>query len=246
MRRDQYSDFGGRWDPKVALRWQPTREVLVRASAGRGFRAPSLPELFTARALSLADLSNQGGDAVRCPVTHLDADCAAVVPLNFGGNPDLRPVTSSQQSVGIVVQPSARWSVSVDYWRLALRDNIGSLDVDTIFQNPAAYEGRNIVRGPTDPAFPGLPGPIIGVDTYNENLGSARTSGFDIGARYRSDATAWGRFGARLYGTLVTGSTMQTSGGTDTSNLAAYFDGQVVPRWKNRSSRSHRSGRATQ
>ncbi|HEY7378957.1 MAG TPA: TonB-dependent receptor, partial [Steroidobacteraceae bacterium] len=46
VRYDHYSDFGGTTNPKVAVRWQPTRAWLVRASYGIGFRAPTLPDLW--------------------------------------------------------------------------------------------------------------------------------------------------------------------------------------------------------
>ncbi len=42
LRYDHYSDFGSTTNPKFSLRWQPTREVLVRGSYGTGFLAPSL------------------------------------------------------------------------------------------------------------------------------------------------------------------------------------------------------------
>jgi iron complex outermembrane receptor protein len=46
VRHDDYSDFGGTTNPKVWLRWQPRRDVLVRASHGTGFLAPSLYQLY--------------------------------------------------------------------------------------------------------------------------------------------------------------------------------------------------------
>ncbi len=39
--------FGGTVNPKFALRWQPVRALVVRGSWGTGFRAPTLPDLFT-------------------------------------------------------------------------------------------------------------------------------------------------------------------------------------------------------
>ncbi len=231
VRRDRYSDFGTSWNPKAALRWQPTRGILARASFGRGFRAPSLPELFTARTTTLVEVSNHIGDPVRCPVTRLASDCDPVFPLGYGGNPDLRPVRSTQRSIGLVVQPAEGWSASIDYWRIELRNTINSLDLDTILADDAAYEGKNIVRGPADPAFPGLPGPIIALDTYNENLGRTNTAGFDITTAYRSGPTPLGRFTAQLDGTIVTTWTQQFDGIHDVSSLGVFI-GDPVPRWK--------------
>ncbi len=47
VRYDDYSDFGGTWNPKVAMRWQPTQQVLVRGSYNTGFRAPTLQEVYS-------------------------------------------------------------------------------------------------------------------------------------------------------------------------------------------------------
>ena len=54
-RVDHYSDFGTAFSPKLAMRLQATAEVVMRASAGRGFRAPSLPELYTQQAHSFLE-----------------------------------------------------------------------------------------------------------------------------------------------------------------------------------------------
>jgi iron complex outermembrane receptor protein len=230
LRRDHYSDFGTSWNPKAALRWQPAKSLLMRASVGRGFRAPSLPELYTARVTGLAQL-DPPGDPVRCPVTHLDSDCNPIVTGASGGNPQLTPVRSNQGSAGIVFEPTPNWNASIDYWTIRLRDDIGNLDFGTILNNLAVFEGKNVFRGPADPAFPGLPGPIIRIETYNQNLGQTRTSGFDVGAGYRSDPSSLGRFSARLDGTLVTQWVEQLDGIHDLNRLGAGINGPI-PRWR--------------
>ena len=46
IRTDDYSDFGRTNNPKGSLRFQPTKDVLLRASYGTGFLAPSLYQLY--------------------------------------------------------------------------------------------------------------------------------------------------------------------------------------------------------
>jgi iron complex outermembrane receptor protein len=46
LRYDKYSDFGNTTNPKVSLRWTPSKEVLVRSSYSTGFRAPTLSDSF--------------------------------------------------------------------------------------------------------------------------------------------------------------------------------------------------------
>ena len=228
LRRDRYSDFGDTVNPKASLAWRPVPAVLLRASGGTGFRAPTLSELYTAQSASLADLD--GPDPVRCPVTHLDSDCDLVFLNGTGGNPALKPMHSNQFGAGMVLEPAHDLDISVDYWRIRLRDNITGLDPGDIVNDQAAFAGY-ITRGPVDPAFPGLPGPILRVDTYNLNLSRLVTSGYDVGAGYRSAPSALGRFSARLDGTFIASAQAITYLGVRHSPLGAYRNGLVIPRW---------------
>ncbi|HEX4781647.1 MAG TPA: TonB-dependent receptor, partial [Usitatibacter sp.] len=47
VRYDHYSDVGSKASPQVRARWTPSKQVLLRASAGKGFRAPSLWDLHS-------------------------------------------------------------------------------------------------------------------------------------------------------------------------------------------------------
>jgi len=50
-RYDKYSDFGNTTNPKVSVRYTPTKELLFRSSYSTGFRAPTL-STFSCRASS--------------------------------------------------------------------------------------------------------------------------------------------------------------------------------------------------
>jgi iron complex outermembrane receptor protein len=71
-RYDHYSDFGSTVQPKVAIRWQPTRSLLMRASWGTGFRAPTLYDLHEPQLRTPLVFFE---DPARCPVTQADRDC---------------------------------------------------------------------------------------------------------------------------------------------------------------------------
>lgn len=45
VRRDEHSVFGGETTGRLAMAWRPQEDITVRASAGTGFRTPSLYEL---------------------------------------------------------------------------------------------------------------------------------------------------------------------------------------------------------
>ena len=225
VRADHYNDFGTGISPKAAVRWRPAQALVVRASIGSGYRAPSLPELYTPQQ---AFVSSVVEDPIRCPVTHLDADCFVEVPVSFGGNPLLQPEHSSQASAGFVFQPARDASIGIDWWRIHLRDAITELTDALIVANPGQFEGRNIVRGPVDPAWPTLPGPITSLVEINQNVASQVLSGIDLALDARSPGTAAGRFSASLDGSWLA----QFDSAFDGVHVT-HFAGQYgYPRWQ--------------
>jgi iron complex outermembrane receptor protein len=44
-RYDDYSDFGDTFNPKIAFRWEPIKQLMFRTSYSTGFRAPSLYDI---------------------------------------------------------------------------------------------------------------------------------------------------------------------------------------------------------
>ena len=110
-------------NPKVSLRWQPTKALLFRSSWGTGFLAPSLFELFSPNttAVTASGLS----DPIRCPVTgNTGVDCRTQFGALFGGNANLKPEKSEQFTAGMVIEPIAGTSLSVDYFKLNLKNFI--------------------------------------------------------------------------------------------------------------------------
>ena len=199
VRYDHYSDFGSTTNPKFSLRWQPTESFLIRGSYGDGFRAPALADLF--QPLLKTNTNNSFDDPIRCPVTGSVIDCNLQFNSLRGGNPDLKPEKSKQYNVGVVWEPVKQLSVGVDYFNVKIDDVITVIDADTIFANFNQYLGQ-IVRGPVDPNFPNLPGPITAVKESTLNIGKQEVSGYDIDLRFQQ-ATAWGKFKASMTGTYL-------------------------------------------
>jgi iron complex outermembrane receptor protein len=200
-RADRYSDFGTHVSPKLSLRWQPVPALLLRGAIGAGFRAPSLPELFTAQG-SFTDQAALA-DPERCPVTHLTADCFPVVTYLVGGNPALRPETSRDLTLGLVIAAGQDSAFQVNAWRIVQKNLIGELGDDQLLLPTGRFDGTWVVRGPADAAYPKLPGPVTGLIETNENLGNASTMGIDVdlGSAVR---TRSGKWSLHLAGTFQT------------------------------------------
>ena len=110
-RYDDYDFYGNSANPKLALRWAPLEELALRASWGTGFRAPSLAQI----GLGPSQESEFFVDTFGC----LDnaAYCANTdFQILFSGNPNLVAEESESLNVGAVWQPTAAFSMSLDYW----------------------------------------------------------------------------------------------------------------------------------
>ena len=231
VRFDDYEDVGNSTNPKVSLRWTPSREVLLRMSYGTGFRAPSLPELNTPAFFGAT--GNNYDDPVRCPGTGSPRDCNTQFTTQLGGNLALKPEKSKNFTAGLVFEPAPGLSFSADYYRIKIDDVIGIPAEEPIFSNIPASEAAGLLfryapgsTGCPTPT-PGLPCPVnFGVQTL-VNLTELTTEGVDVAASYRFPRASWGRLSVGFNGTYLL-KWNQKSIGQDTQRLAGQFGGGVA------------------
>jgi iron complex outermembrane receptor protein len=192
VRYDHYQNVGSKTSPKVGARWQPVREVVLRGSVGKGFRAPSLTELYQPQVVGVT--ANGVTDPARCgkpgPGGPNTVDCGTQFPITVGGNTALQPETSTNTTAGIVFEPINNASFAIDWWQVNLKQTIISgIAPQTILNDPAKY-GVFVTRAAPDPSCPGCPGVITNIDQTNTNLGETRVQGVDLDLRYRMPAGA--------------------------------------------------------
>lgn len=256
LRFDKYSGTGNTVNPKVGIRYQPMRELLVRGSANTGFRAPTLYELNQPQSLTFT--SDNYDDPVLCPggvpnnpafegvVCGQQVLQRNVGPVPNGGSAsDLEPEKAQNFSVGLVFDPSANLSFSVDYWQITVKNLISGLPEQEVFGSSAKYAGRfvrcsqlptsgpGIIRSDIDACLNTGFDPIAYIDTPTENLGNLRTRGLDLSAAWRSGATAMGSFGLSVDGTYVIAHKYQREkNGAYISATGRYSDNAPVFRWQ--------------
>ncbi|MFC0251095.1 TonB-dependent receptor [Massilia consociata] len=228
-RYDHYSDVGGSFNPKVALRWQPTRQLLVRGSFNRGFRAPTLFDLYGPQ--STTNSSDTYDDPLLCPNgvpapgANPNVACGQQQLVRQGGNPDLSPERSRTYSAGVVFEPLQNLTLSLDYWDIRLKDQINALAEQTLFGNFAKYRDLFVY----DPAGTNL----LYVLAITDNLGEVKTRGLDLSLAYRMPRTRFGNFSVNLDGTYVNKYDYQNEpGGPFTQNAGRYADATPVFRWR--------------
>ena len=258
-RYDKYSDFGNSFNPKIGVRYQPTKQLLLRGSANTGFRAPTLYEIYQPQSTTFT--SDNYDDPLLCPGGNPVAGASAGVVcgqqvLQRLGGPGgvglpantLKPEKSKAFTLGIGFEPTSNVTLGIDFWQISVKEQISALPEQAVFGNPAKYAGR-FVRCSQIPAsgagitqrdidactgFPGIGfDPIAYIDAATENLGELKTSGIDLSAAWRSGATSYGNFGVSMDGTYVTKYEYQRERGGDFINaLGRYSDNAPVFRWQ--------------
>ena len=234
IRTDDYSDFGRTNNPKASLRFQPNKDILLRASYGTGFLAPSLYQLDVPQTNSVSPTGLS--DPIRCPVTHdTGFDCNTQFSVIFGGNPNLQPEKSENATFGVVFEPTNQLSISADYFKIRLKDTItNGIPVDTILGDLTQF-GYLVTRGPVDPNFPTLPGRITGITQTYINLGSRHIEGWDLEGHYKWPRMSWGRVRFDINGTYYTRNDSQNLDGSYSGFVSNQYGsnvGGVLPRWK--------------
>ena len=236
LRHDNYQKVGSTTNPKIGLRYQPTKDMLFRASAGTGFRAPSLNELYRPPQTGTTSVLP---DPVSCAENDNDYSvCADFWDTRRYSNDKLKPERSTQFSLGAVFEPHPNWSFSVDYWNIRKRNLISEIGEDVILANHAKYEDlihRFNEAGNEFCDYDPDDSSICYIELHKENRGAQKSAGLDLVAEMRGIRTAYGTWGAKLAGTLVLTSKQQTGNGDPfISNLGRFVTDGVVQRWRHR------------
>lgn len=221
-RYDHYENVGGAASPKIGLTYRPTDALLLRGSAGRGFRAPSMTELYRPTVYSsTATLP----DPVYCATVENNySDCADNWDTRRYSNDALKPERSRQFSLGAVFAAGKHVSASLDYWNIKRTNLISEIGDDIILGNLAKY--GDLVYRDED-------GLIDYIELRKDNRGAQLARGLDLALTVRGVDTAIGRFGGRLNGTYVLTSKIQNApGDAFVSNLNRFVTDGVVQRWR--------------
>ena len=220
-RYEHYSDFGDVAKPKIAMAWDLVEGVRVRGSYSEGFRAPNLEQTNAAQYGRLST----NNDYIRCEadlrlgrITNFN-QCSqpASASLLVSGNPELQPEESTNQSIGLVLQPwfipeqFGRFTFTLDRWKIEQEKIVGLLGA----QSNVVLDYLNILNGTRndnvnraavtadDIAFfqgSGITpvGQIVSVEDQFINLLPQTVEGLDIGLQWRLRGTPWGDFRASV------------------------------------------------
>ncbi len=119
LRFDHYSDFGGTLNFKLATRYAFTDWLILRASGGSGFRAPSMQQQFFNNVSTQFNDINGVVTAEQVGTFRNDSALARAI-----GIPELKEETSYNLGVGVVFQPFKNFTLTADYYRITIDDRI--------------------------------------------------------------------------------------------------------------------------
>ena len=216
-RYDSYNDIGSKTTPRVGLEFRPIESLLIRGSWGKGFRAPTMDDLYGASGTTNVAINEvpgvvAGNDELACQALQaLGIDGYQPYPVDpcgsgnqyqfvVGSNPNLSAEESENWGVGIVFSPTPDFSASLDYYSVELENVI------TTAPNALALrygnEGRpdfGVIRGNDIIAPDGtvLPGAPISILSPLFNGAAREVNGLDLDVRYGFDTTV-GRFNTAL------------------------------------------------
>jgi iron complex outermembrane recepter protein len=244
-REDRYSDFGTTNNGKISVRYQPIEMLTLRGTASTGFRAPTLSNLYSPAFLAASSSGTMGQGNPFCAPGKYTAEwtqstCLAQGIGLYGGNPHLTPETSQNFDFGIVIQPIQNMGITLDYYRILLKNAIGQVPANAIYGDPTTF--ASYITTATSGTYAGTLPPTIAEATachpYTEascgyinlqdtNTGRITTDGFDLSVQYMQQ-TPIGTFREDLEGTAVTQFLQQQYNGGPELNLVGNLQIQTL------------------
>jgi iron complex outermembrane receptor protein len=208
-RYERYSDYGSDFSPKVAVRFQPTPTITLRASYGKGFLAPSLPQLTQKPAFSADSIV----DEEHCLANGLtQAECDANPSFQINGtvisNPALTSESATQYALGGVWDVTPNLSLEATYWDIKIDGVISNITAQTLVNRENGTSSIPIPAGLSvtrDPAGTGL---ITSVIRGATNEGELVRQGLDVSVQFQHKYATLGSFRHSVkYSHLVKAST---------------------------------------
>ncbi|GAA3979248.1 TonB-dependent receptor [Hymenobacter antarcticus] len=167
LRYENYSDFGSNLSGKFAGRFKVTEGVALRGSVNRGFRAPSLQQIFN----SVTTSTVQASEIVQ--TKQLRNNDARLAPLGVAAP---KAETSWNYSLGVAAKLSDNLLLTLDAYQIDITDRI--INSERIIKGTAPGG----IRALQTPAFAN-----VNEIRFFTNAIDTRTRGIDLVTTYKTD-----------------------------------------------------------
>lgn len=194
------------------IEFRPVRSLLVRGSLSSSFRAPDMNYVFEQQTQGYYPSQT---DYYQCRLDgQAYSSCTDFYNMNYveNGNKQLKPERGQSLTAGFVWTPSHHFDISFDYYRIHIKNEVTSLDVDQLLRQEADCRlGQSVSGSPVDanssicrdyaarvtrnPAGATVnPNQVTLIRNSPINAASERTQGIDINANIRWSIEKVGKF----------------------------------------------------
>ncbi len=239
LRFSRYSDFGSTTNPKLGLRFAADSTYVVRLNYAKGFRAPSLNELYQGASEDQAflhDPCTQIENVGVLPGCIQQADPTRNQFLTIiGGNEELKPEDSESYGLGLIWTPPTFPGItaSLDFFRL---------DQDNVVDSSAQFiVNQNALTGSLSEQIQrDSMGNLQLVEGTNLNVGKRKVTASDFSLTYHHRKRPWGQVSLTASGTYIHKYKAKLDATARVLELAGTFQDEAseglggIPQWKGR------------
>lgn len=208
-RYDKYSSGQESFSPKIGVKFQPVRSLLIRGTFSKGFRIPSFGEanalpttgyvnntggLFNNAYLNQytvpGNTAGPDGAFAQCTSANFTSAACPVYlrSASYGqttlASPNLKPEKSQSFTAGVFFEPTRGISFAVDYYNIKKTGVITQLSntpaLLAYYSGQAIPAGYNVIPDAVDPAFPNARPRVAFVQSQLVNANTQRVSGLDF------------------------------------------------------------------
>ncbi|MEW6369998.1 MAG: TonB-dependent receptor [Pseudomonadota bacterium] len=229
VRVDKVGDTDASVVPKLSARYEVSKSFMLRATYAHGFRAPNVAETGK---VALSAFNNGVQDPKRCAVANQiydvlkngntldkadstrarDLGCRVSFASAVQGNPDLEPEKSRSINAGFVLEPFKDLSLTMDYYRIERRNEIGTRATAEVLATEDQMPGTVLRSDVTEDdlrlaaraaelsggTFVWPAGPVTALYRRYENLHKTRVSGVDMEINHRLNLGTAGRLATNI------------------------------------------------
>lgn len=182
-RYDHYSDFGDSTTPKLGFKLKPIDQFAVRGTYSEAFRAPGPAET--------------GGSSFGF----------TSVGILSQGNPNIKPETAKSYTLGLIAEPFAGTSATLDFWKIDRKNEIVQADPASIIPAGTPLTGTPLTRipgaQPNTFIYYDSTGALSTVTGFYRNAAKTKTDGVDLELRHKMSLGEAGKVTAQLNWTHV-------------------------------------------
>jgi iron complex outermembrane receptor protein len=213
-RYDHYSEGFSNFSPKIGAKFTPIKQIAVRGTYSKGFRAPTFAENnarssyagFVTVTPPCSFILDHGGTGslTSCQANGNPYNLAYSLGSGFTGNPELKPEKSRSFTGGVVIEPTPWFSFTVDYYNIK-KTNVIVTGPQSSDARAAYFAGTPLPAGYTvsavdaiDPLFPAALPRVLIINAPYVNAASQSVSGIDLGANVNVPLGGEARFISRI------------------------------------------------